>query len=67
MTEDCLLCGARQPISHVLVRTELGERAGRMCATHTFKEVIFDRNDRFFVSVTMDDHSDAGEPVELIG
>ncbi len=53
--EDCMLCGAKQPPGHVLVRTADGtKREGRVCSSHTLWEVISDSRGRFMVEITVD-------------
>lgn len=47
---DCLFCGAEHPISHVAVFNSQGKRVGRICAKHTFYEIITNSTD-FFVSI----------------
>ena len=50
-----MLCGAKQPAGHVVVYDENhARREGRLCSSHTFREVIMDQSDRFLVEVTVD-------------
>lgn len=53
--DTCWHCGAHQPSSHVVIRDAQGTLVGRICASHTFYEIILDRGDgqhRMFVEIT---------------
>lgn len=52
MTEDCLLCGAPEPAGHIVVVGAAGERIGRVCSSHTLREVTADKRDRLLLDIT---------------
>jgi len=50
-----LICGAKDPVGHVIVYDEHHKRReGKICSSHTFREAIMDRSDRFMVEITCD-------------
>lgn len=55
-SEECMICGAHRPIAHALVRNGKDwRRAGRVCASHTLKELVLDSEERFLVTVELTD------------
>jgi ribosomal protein L24E len=62
---DCLFCGAKEPPGHVLVfpksdASRWGESTaiGRVCSSHTLKEIILQEPERLTVEVIYDDAND---------
>ncbi|MDE2104293.1 MAG: hypothetical protein KGL39_44055 [Patescibacteria group bacterium] len=65
--DDCLICGAKSPPGHVIVRSENGKHIeGRVCSSHTLFEVIADKSDRFMVEITMDNGSGIVDTIERV-
>lgn len=46
---DCLLCNAPRPVSHSLVRDSRRTIIGRVCGSHTLKELAF--SEKFIVDI----------------
>jgi hypothetical protein len=52
-SEGCLICGANRPAGHFVVHGKNERRAGRVCSSHTLKELILDSQERFLVSIEL--------------
>jgi hypothetical protein len=50
---DCMFCDAEAPVAHVAVWRHEGVQVGRVCASHTLKELILDSEGRFDVIVSV--------------
>jgi hypothetical protein len=53
--ELCMLCGAVKPPGHVVVQAPDGTHHGRVCSSHTLKELLFDSQERFLVEIIVSD------------
>lgn len=52
MVDDCMVCSKPTLPGHVNVRDFKGNLIGRVCSSHSLKDVILDPQERFDVTVT---------------